>query len=487
MEINRADSRPPHFRVLTEKQCRELYLAALECLRRVGVQVNQAEARQLLVEAGAKAEDNIIRIPPRIIQEALEKAPRSFSLWGRDRQSSIQVTPGKVHFGPGPTCTHFIDPETGARRKAQQGDAGLTARVCDGLPNVDYAMSLCLFDDVVPVLSPVYEFAEMIVNTTKPVIAWANDLETLSDIYRIASTVAGGEDHLRKQPSFAYFTCYESPLRHPQGPITNLLWAAEHGIPVVYLGGPTVGLESPFTGASALVIYLATVLSGLAIVQLKHPGAPMVLGGVLSVMDLRTARPAYGSPEMSLYSAAAAELTQYLGLPFMGTAGASESKLLDSQAAIESTLQVLLSSFSGASLIHDMGFLDCADIGSLHLLVMVDEIIGMVKRIMRGIQVDQEAILLELIEQIGPGGNFITEPQSVSLCRKETWVPQLMDRNAYLIWAQAGSKSMEARVKDKLEKILKTHQPAPLPGGVVEAIDAILEQAELREKRSVTS
>jgi trimethylamine--corrinoid protein Co-methyltransferase len=477
---NYAERQTPQFRVLSERQCQELYLATLECLSRVGVLVNQGEARQLLIDAGARCEENRVFIPPHIIQDALVAAPPTFTLWGRDGAHQIQVASQRVYFGPGPTCTNFMDPETGVRRKSRRGDAAMTARVVDALPNIDYAMSLSLFDDVQPMLSPVYEFAEIIAHTGKPIVAWANDPATLEDIYRIAAAVAGGEDVLQRRPIFAYFANYESPLRHGEKQLANMLWAAEHGIPVIYLGGPTVGLESPASGASGLVLFLAAALSGLAIVQLKRRGASTVIGGLPSPMDLRTARPSYGSPEMVLHVAAAAELASYLGLPFMGTAGASESKRLDAQAGAEVALQVLTSALSGACLVHDVGFLDCADIGSLPLLVFTDEVISMVKRILRGIEVNRQTIMLDLIEKVGPAGYFMAEPESVALCRQEIWVPGLMDRNAHVIWEQKGGKALEQRVDDRLRKILSTHQPPPLPDGAGEAIQAILTQAEER-------
>jgi trimethylamine--corrinoid protein Co-methyltransferase len=477
---NYSDRQAPQFRVLSEGQCQEIYLATLECLQRIGILINHNEARELLGSAGARVVDNRVYIPAYIIQEALVSAPRTFTLWGREPGREIRVMPNRVHFGPGPTCTYFYDPVSGERRKAQRGDAGITARVCDALENIDYVMSLSLFDDVTPILSPVYEFAEMITNTGKPVIAWANNPETLGDIYKIAVAVVGDEQKLEHRPIFALFSSYESPLRIAQEPLANMLWAAEHNIPVICIGGPTTGLESPMTGASALVLYLATALSGLAIVQLKHHGAPMLIGAIPSAMDLRTARPAYGSPEMSLHSAAAVDLAHYLGIPFMGTAGASESKLLDSQAAIEASLQVLISTLSGASLVHDIGFLDCADIGSVEYLVLVDEIIAMVKRIMRGMEINAETIMLDLIEKIGPGGHFLEEPRSVSLCRREIWVPKLMDRNAFVIWEQKGRKSMEDRVRERLRTILINHNPPALPPETTSQILTILEEAEKR-------
>ncbi len=482
IQTNFASRQTPQFRVLSDAQCKEIFLAAIECLQRVGVQVHHAEGLALLESAGAAIDGDIARIPAHIIQDALACTPRSFTIWGRDGKHEMQVTPDRVHFGPGPTCTYFMDPETGERRKAHKGDAGLTARVCDALPNMDYIMGLSLFDDVTPVLSPVYEFAESLANTTKPIIAWANTPETVEDIYRMAVAVVGSTANLAKRPIFGFFGTYEAPLRHPHAGLGNMLWAAGRGLPVVYLGGPTVGLESPFSGASALVIHLATALSGLAMVQLKRRGTPTVIGSVPAAMDLRTARPGYGSPEMSLYTAAAVDVARYLGLPFMGTAGASESKLVDAQAAAEISIQVLMSALSGASLVHDSGFLDCADIGSLQLLVLIDEVIGMSRRILRGLIVDRESIMLDLIEQVGPGGTYLTEPRSASLCRQETWLPNLMDRSPYLSWESKGSKTMEQRIQEKLQRILQTHQPASLDAGAWKQIEHILQAAEVREK-----
>jgi trimethylamine--corrinoid protein Co-methyltransferase len=471
----------PQFRVLSDEQCEQLFQAALECLQHVGMKIFNPEGRKLLSAAGAAVDGELVRLPPALVRQALATAPAAFSVWQRDG-SQVRVALDRVAFGPGPTCTYFVDPQTGERRKARRGDAGLTARVCDALPNIDYVMGLSLFDDVTPVLSPVYEFAESVANTVKPVIAWANTPATLQDIHAMAVAVAGGEAAFRSRPNFIFFATYESPLKLAHDPVANLLWAAEHSIPVVWLGGPTVGLESPFTGASALVVHLANVLCALTMVQLTVPGAAFVSGGVPSMMDLRSGRPAYGSPEMSLHSAAAVDLARHLKLPFMGTAGASESKLLDTQAGIEASLQVLLSALSGASLVHDVGFLDCADIGSLPYLVLADEIIAMAKRVLRGIPVSTETIMLDLIKKVGPGGLYLTEARSAALCRSEAWVPTLLDRSAYALWDKAGRKQTEGLVLEKLDKILKAHVPVPLPAGVPEQLEAILRQAEAREK-----
>jgi len=483
MDTNYHAHQTLQFRVLSDRQIEKVYLATLECLNRTGVEVRNAEARELLAVAGARVGGTRVHIPPHIIQDGVAAAPRSFTLWGRNGQHEMQVAPDRVYFGPGLTNTYFVDPETGERRKVRRGDPGLTALVCDTLENIDYVMGLGLISDVTPTLAPVYEYAEMVANTSKPILPWAYSAEHVSDIYQIAVAVSGGEAAFRQRPHFAIFATFQSPLIHTDEDLAKVLWAADHDVPIVYLGGGTAGSTAPVTGAGTLIITLAGMLSGLAIIQVKKRGAAVCVGGVPQAMDLRTGRPAYGSPEMSLLSAALADVSRWLGVPFMGTAGASEAKTLDLQAAIESTIQVVLSGLSGATLVHDVGFLDCADIGSLESLVMNDEIIAMVRRIMRGVEVSDETLMLDLIDRVGPGGEFMSERHTAKHCRAEIWTPTLMNREPWVNWEAAGAQTMLDRIRAKLREILATHQPPPLPEGVAEKIEAILQEAEAREGR----
>ncbi|MGB9673873.1 MAG: trimethylamine methyltransferase family protein [Anaerolineales bacterium] len=480
---NNSAFQTPQFRVLSDDQCELIYLNALEVLQRVGVLIHNPQARQILHDFGCHVDGENVKIPAYLVQKALITTPRTFTIFGKRSEYDIRIEANRVHFGPGPTCTYFIDPQTWKRRRSKKGDAALVAKVCDGLENMDFLMSLSVFDDVAADLSPLYEFSEMITNSHKPVIAWSTKAEVLEEIYKVACVVAGTEQNFVKRPNFAFFGTYESPLGLADGQIGSMLWAAEHGIPLICLGGPTVGLESPPTGASALVLYLASSLSALTVIQLHQPGSAMMIGAALGAMDLRTARPAYGSPEMSLYTAAAMDIAKFLGIPFMGTAGASESKQVDSQAASEIALQIMLSALSGASLVHDVGFLDCADIGSLELLILADEVIGMTKRIMRGIDVNPQTIMLDLIENVGPGQHFLSQPKAVSLCKKEIWIPQIFDRNAYVIWEKNGAKSIHERIQSRLTSILENHSAPILPKGSAEKIVEILNQAEERFRK----
>lgn len=476
------DSAQPNLRlrVLSDAQVNQLLQGTLECLQRTGVNVLNAQARDLLASAGARVDGVQVRIPPHLVQDAIAASPRTFTIWGRDLRNRLQVVPGRVQFGPGPTCTNYVDPISGVRRRARRGDPAMTARVCDALEYIDYVMGLALPDDVTPELAPVYEFADMVANTGKPIIAWAFTQENIRDIYQIALAAAGGAEAFHRRPFVGFLTTCQAPLIHTNAELDSTFWAIDHGLPIVYVGGSCSGVSSPITGAGALVVSLAGILSGLAIIQLYRRGAPVVLGSVTSAMDPRSARVAYGAPEMSLYSAATAQVLEYLDLPFMGTAGISEAKTVGLQAAIESTLQVVFSLLSGASLPHDMGMLDCADIGSLEMLVLSNEIIGMARRITRGIEISDATLMLDAIDRIGPGGEFVSSIETARQFRQELWMSQLIDRQPWEQWEAAGRPSMLGEIQARIRTILATHEPLPLPAGAAEQIEGIIAQAEAR-------
>jgi trimethylamine--corrinoid protein Co-methyltransferase len=195
-------------------------------------------------------------------------------------------------------------------------------------------------------------------------------------------------------------------------------------------------------------------------------------------MDMRTGNCVYGSPDERLTHTASTELYHWYGLPVWGEAGCSDSNALDGQAAMESSFQVLLSALEGCNLVHDVGYLGQGLVGSLGSLVMCAEIISYAKRILRGFSLDSEHLALDIIKQVGPGGNFLAEIHTVTHCRSEHWVPHNINRMNHEIWGQAGAKTYDEVVTAKAVDILNEHQPKTLPGKVMEALAAIYHKAE---------
>lgn len=472
----------PQFELLSRDQRQEIYLASLNVLRRTGIAVHSELALDLLREKGAQVDGTRAYIPSFMVEQARTTAPVSFTLDSPqgDAAKNVEISPNHVHYGPSITATHFLDPRTGERRRYVREDARAVARVCDALPNVDYVAALGTISDVHPDLVEVYEFAALIANSGKPIFAWSNSTHGCRDIHKIAVAVAGSEERLTSQPSYFFIGCSISPLVIPAEVAQQLLFCARKGVPYVFGPCPMCGATAPCTLASTLVMATAECLAALVLAQIANPGAPFLMGGSLGTMDMRDTTMPYGAPELSMLCAAEAEIARYLGLPVWTTAGVSDAKLVDEQAAIEGAMSVLLAGLSGADLIHNVGFIEGCLAGSLQFLVMMDEAISYVKRALRPIEVTPETLAVDWIEKIGPGGDFLSTEHTLEHCRSEFWYPTLIDRQTRESWEHAGCKTMGERVQEKLDRILDTHKLAPLTSEVQIQIEAVLAAAEKR-------
>jgi len=473
----------PQFRVLSDAQIYEIYLAALEVLERTGVDVFDEECVDLLRSAGSRVEgERRVRIPSYLVEGALKSAPKRITLSSRDGQRKVLLEGNRVYFGTGSDCLYIIDPFTGERRMATKEDVGKAALIADYLPNIDFFMSLGLVSDVPAPVSDRHQFQAMLLNTVKPIIFTAHDEAGMADIIEMAAVAVGGREQLRGNPCIALYAEPTSPLQHSKTALRKLLLAAQEGIPVVYTPGHTAGGTAPVTLASVLVLNNAEVLSGLVISQLRQKGAPFIVGGLPTLLDMKTAIFSYGAPEMHMLSAALTEIAHYYRLPVFSTAGCSDAKVMDQQAAIESALSCLMAALSGANLVHDIGYLESGLTGSCEMLVMANEIIAMVKRIMRGIEVNEETLALDIIDKIGPGGTFLLEKHTLHHFKKEHWPPELIDRSTYGKWMQDGEKTLGQRVNEKVRRILAEYHPEPLSPEKLRQIDAIITRAEASKK-----
>ena len=467
MRVGSCASAGVHFRVLSDGQCEQIVAAALEVLEHVGARFYESEALEILSRAGCDvAADERVRFPSGLIKDALGTVPRRFTLYTRTGEPAIKVEPHRAHFGPGPTCPNFIDPGTGERRPFVKRDASLVARACDALPNIDYCMSLGSINDVPQDKADVHEFDAMVRETTKPIMSWSFSRESLAQIHEMCAAVKGSREAYAQEPFMIFYAEPSSPLKHSAEAVQKLIYCAHHRIPLVYTPCPIAGGTAPVTLAGVLVQNLAETLGGVVLSQLVREGAPIVVGGVVSILDMRTTILSYGAPELALMSAGATEVARHLGLPMFSTAGCTDSKRLDEQAAAEATSSIVLAALSGANFVHDVGFIESAMTGSLEQLVMCDEIIGLARHIARGIRVTEETLALDAIGEAAEIGNYLALDHTAKHFREEFWFPRLMDRRRYGEWAEDGAKTMGDRVRALMREILDKHR-APTPDAVV--------------------
>jgi trimethylamine--corrinoid protein Co-methyltransferase len=470
-----------HFRILSRDQIEEIIGATLEILERVGVMVSNEEALKLLEDGGARVDgQGLVRIPSAMVQRALGTAPHRIVLANRDGQRTLALEKNRIYFGTGSDCPYVIDPYTDERRPCLFDDVQNAAKVADALGNIDFLMSLGLVSDVPRLTYDRHQFLAMAMGTKKPLVITCVDRNGLSDQYEMACRIVGGEKHFQDNPYFAVYAEPSSPLTHSKEALEKLTFAAERGIPVVYTPCPSGGATAPVTMAGILAQGLAETLSGLVISQVKSPGAPFIMGGVHTIMDMRTSIFSYGAPELSLLSACMTDISKELELPIFSTAGCGDAKVLDEQAAIEASVSLVTAGLSGANLIHDVGYLESGLLGSLDMLVLSDEVISMVKRILRGMRVDDEALALDVIANVGPGGHFVGEEHTRRHLRGEHWLPKLMDRTNRETWERGGAKTMDRRVREKVTDILEQYEPDPLDEKLLGELKTIVALADER-------
>jgi len=482
MRVNYQVNNTPQFRMFSEGQIEEIFFSALEVLRQTGVRVYHDEGLELLRDEGAYVSDgNLVHIPAAMVEEAVADAPSRIVLAGRDRSKKVILEKNHINFGTGSDTPFIRDPYDNVRRRYTYKDSYNAAKIADSLPHINFYMPLGLTSDVPIGTYDRHQFLAALQGITKPLVVTAVDAEGLADQYHMACEVVGGEDEFKKAPLFVIYTEPSSPLEHTKEAVGKVLFAAEKSIPAIITPCPSAGGTAPATMAGILVQALAETLSGLVMSQLKKEGAPVIMGGVMTIMDMLTTTYCYGAPELSLLSAGLTEISKWLGLPMFSTAGCSDAKSVDQQAAIEGAISIATAALSGASLIHDVGYIESGLVGSYDMLVMSNEIIGMVKRIMGGIPVNEETLAVDVIAEVGPGGHFLGEKHTFRHFR-EFWQPELIDRAKVDDWEAAGSKTLGDRVHEKVINLIETYEPEPIPEDVEAKLKEIIAQADERHR-----
>ena len=464
------------FRRMSEDQCERLFWACLEVLERTGVRLFHEEALALLRMGGASISDgNRARIPSGLVEKALATAPKRLTLYNRHGEPAMPVTGYRSFFGPGSDCLHVVDHRTGERREAQLQDVIDAMIVADALPNVDFAMCMFLPHDVPQAVVDRYQMAVMLNRTTKPIFFVTTDFSGCEDAVAMAEVVAGGAEALQRRPLAACYVNVTTGLIHNREALQKLLFLAEKGVPAAYVPSTQGGVTAPVTPAGAMVVSQAGALVGLVLSQLQREGAPFIMpgwGG--NMLDMRTTVQPYADPDKR---ALAPDFVHYLGLPMFALAGCSESKVVDQQAAAEAALTLMTDALCGANIVHDLGYLESGLTGSLVQLAICDEILSWLQHFTRGVDVSDEALALDLIDAIGPDGNFLESDHTYAHFR-ERWYPRLFERDNYEGWLAAGGKSLAERAAERVEAILSEHRPEPLADEVAERVRLIRQRAE---------
>jgi trimethylamine---corrinoid protein Co-methyltransferase len=470
----------PHLTLLDRQQCEVIHHASLEILRRTGVRVHHERALKLLSRTDARiTDDNLVHMPASLVEWALRQAPSTITLCRRGAGEPAVILEGeRVHYGPGSDCLNYLDPHTGQRRPFTQADVVRCIRLVDTLSELQFCMSMGIPSDAGLASPYQLQYALMLEHTEKPIVFVCDDAADCEAIAAMAAAAAGGTDALRLNPTLLLYSEPTTPLTHTETATGKLLFMAEHGLPILHSPAPMMGGTAPMTLAGGLALGNAEVLSSLVIHQLQRPGAPFVYGVQAHHLDMRTTISVYGAPEYELARVASAELARFYGLPIWGNAGMSDSSVLDEQAAIDAAFSIQVARLTGTHLAHDVGYLEAGLTTSPEMIVLCAEIISMLDAFAGGLRLDAESLAVEVIHEVGPGGNYLAHEHTLEHCR-DVWQPGLFNRRRTEDWLKRGGISLGARLREKTVALMDAagaHTPE-LPAAVLAEIEYIRKRA----------
>ena len=462
----------PQHRILSDSQVRDLHLASLDILERTGVQVGHPRMRDILKKAGARVDGDRVRLPPRLVEWALRSAPGKITVHNRLGEVAMRLERGKVYFGNSVDCPYFLEPETGRSVQSRREHVGPMTRLADALENISFINPGGMINDMPFPIANRLVLKDVVSNTIMPVLFDPRSRSDLEAAIEVAGIVVGGPDQLKAKPYLMLYFETLAPLFHPEDMLEILLLAAEHSLPIVYTPMSIGGATAPLSLAGNLAICNAEVLSSITFAQILNEGLPCIHGGIPGPMDMKTTRFPYCSPESMLLCAAFVELANFYDLPSFGTAGITDAVVVDAQAGAEMALNIHLAALTGANLVHDVAQIGGGDNTSPVALVLADELINMVKRLLRPVEITRESLGLEAIDAIGPRGNFLKDKTTLKQCR-QVWSPEFFNRKGVEGWDKDGL-SLEDKLKKRVREIWADYRPVPLPdkaAGLLEELE----------------
>jgi len=455
--------------------------ASLSILERTGVKLDHPEAMDALLKAGATRDtEGRILVPRKLVRDALYKVSHETQLYTRDGKKSILLRNGCNYFGPGSDALYNVDRSTGQLRLSTLDDVRENVRIADSLSEFDFIMSMALPNDVDQHRLYATVFAEMVKNTTKPIVATATTLDDVKQIHRIASIAAGGEQEFGEKPFFVAYLEPNSPLNANRSSIERLLFCAEHEIPFLYAAGANIGAAAPISLPAAVAQGNAESLFGLVLAGLKSDTVRFILGSNSSSVDMTCGKVLYGAPEWFKTVAMYADLGRFYRLPTWGTGGCSDAQCIDAQAGFEAYEGILLSCQSGPTMVHDVGFLSYGFLYDARMMVLTNEMIRRARHLTDAVDVDHEQESLKALDEVARGyqeyGSFLDHPHTAANFRKHLWLPPSFIQRELLRPSGSAQQELCNRLSQEVNTILAKHRVKAMKKEKSEEIDRYLEK-----------
>jgi trimethylamine--corrinoid protein Co-methyltransferase len=456
----------PRISLLTDELIERILQEAFELMLRPGIKVQSSRALDLLEAGGAivDREQQVAQIPESLVRQTLATAPGRFYLFDRAGNPVVNYGGDAVHFDPGSSGVHMLNPDTLQHQTSTAMDLVRLIKVVEMLPQYDAQSTAVVCNDVPKEIGDFYRLFLVLLYSARPVVTGSFSIQTLQTMIDMLAILAGGREALAEKPQAVFDVCPSPPLIWSEFGAENLIELARARVPAQMVSMPLAGAASPVTLLGSVVQHAAESLSGIVIHQLARPGAPIVWGGAPAIFDMRKGVAPMGAIETAMIDASYAEVGKSLGLPTHTYLGSSDAKVVDAQAGMESGMSALVGALAGINMISGAGMLDFLACQSVEKLVIDAEAIGMIKRLLQGMQVHTDTLATALFEGIHFKGEFLKQKATRQLFAREQYLPSMIiDRASIRGWQEEGELDTFARAKIRTKNLLENYQRPAIP------------------------
>lgn len=434
---------------------------AYALLMKPGIKVQSPEARQLLAEAGATIDEvnEVAHIPENVARKALETVPHEFTLYNRFGEPTVRYGGDAVHFDPGSSGVHVLDPDTFEHRPSYAPDLVKVIKLTEMLPEFAAQSTAIVCNEIPKSIGDLYRLFLVLTYSSKPMITGAFSIRTLQIMFDMLAIFAGSRQALAEKPQAVFDVCPSPPLIWSNFGSQNLIELARASVPAQIVSMPLAGAAAPVTLLGAVVQHAAECISGMTIHQLAKSGSPIVWGGAPAIFDMRQGTTPMGAIETAMIDAAYAQVGKSLGFPTHTYLGASDAKIVDAQAGLESGVTAMVGALAGINMISGPGMLDFLACMSPEKLIVDAEAIRMVFRLLDGMHVLTDTLAIDMFEDIQFKGDFLKQKVTKQLFSKEQSLPSsVIDRGSIRSWQAGGSTDTFTRAKGRAKELLAAYQ-----------------------------
>ena len=470
--------------ILSADQVEAIHDASMRVLETLGVEFLSETALNHLARAGASVDrsNSRVRFDRALVLDAVAKAPATFTLYARNPERHVTLGGTNLVFGAVAGPPNCSDLDRG-RRPGSYRDFCDLLKLIQSLNVIHVAGGAPVAPlDLPPETRHLDQYYGYLTLTDRVFHSWglgALRVEDGIDMLCLARGIDRGQ--LAREPALITNINSNSPLRYDEAMIDGMLAMAAAGQAVIVTPFTLAGAMSPVTLAGSLVQQNAEALAGIALIQIAHPGTPVIYGGFTSNVDMRSGAPAFGTPEYTKAALATGQLARRYRLPYRSS-NVNAANCVDAQAAYESEMAVWGAAMGHVNYLYQAaGWLEGGLVASFEKMIVDAEMLQMMGEFMQPIPTGEAEFGIAAMADVGPGGHFFGTAHTLERYETAFYAPMLSDWRNYETWRLAGAEDAAQRANRIWKELLAAYEPPALDPAVDEALRAFMD----RRKREI--